>query len=153
MNKYGLQDFKTLEVIRMMFYYWLGRFGIRERIRVITDLRLKDHMSSEFFKNGTIELRINHKQIRRDWDLCVLVSGIMHEIGHILIDGKYDTEEEIVYEEWRAETFALTMLRYFYPDFHKRTCQYYRKILKSSAFKKKHPLHYKAFSMIREYTE
>ena len=153
MKHYGLKDLKTLDVIHMMFYYWLGRFGISDRIRVITDKRLKHHMSTEFFSDNSIELRINLQNIRKDWDLGVLVSGVLHEIGHILSGLPYKTEQEQIYDEMRAETFALTILAYFYPDFYKRTIKYYRHYLYAPDvdFEHKYPIHYKAFIQIREY--
>ena len=153
MKHYGLEDLKTLDVVHMMFYYWLGRFGISERIRIVTDKRLKHHMSTEFFVDGTIELRINLQNIKKDWDLAVLVSGILHEIGHILSGLPYVTDEDIIYDEFRAETFALSILAYFYPKFYKRAIKYYRYYLYAPEveFEKKYPLHWKAFTQIREY--
>jgi len=80
-------------------------------------------------------------------DFGELIMFILHEIGHVKnrIKGSY------VKKEYLAETFALKLMKKYFPKEYKKQVKDWKKSLKNKEWQKMFPDHYKAFKKIREY--
>ena len=89
--------------------------------------------------------------IGNHWSRAFLIGFILHELGHIIEEYVIDKRSYIqfVRNEYLAETFALSMLKKYYPKYYK---PYIGTMKSSMDFYKNHfPEHYVAFSSIKEY--
>ena len=76
---------------------------------------------------------------------------VFHELGHILIEGKYITKEDQIDEERRVEEFSLMLHRYYYPDDYNNMVKHVRRYKSISKLKNISEIHYLAFKDIKEY--
>ena len=74
---------------------------------------------------------------------------IFHELGHI----KYKTykSKDKVKNEYVAEKFSLECLKKYYLDFYKEEIKEGKETLKDKDWRKRDPIHAKAFDKIKEY--
>jgi hypothetical protein len=146
-------DSAIKDTIRL-FYYWCGRLGLRQIIPFRLDRRVANHCGIEFLSEHDKQFYFNPVMIKKDYDEDLLKFAAFHEIGHILFTRKEDiaqTEDEIIYEEYTVEKFAMLMMKYFYYPSYKNVCAHYKKKIKTKHFQEKFPIHYKAFKNIKEY--
>lgn len=82
-----------------------------------------------------------------------MVEGVFHEIGHIMQGAMpYDTDEQKIYCEFDAEAYALRMMKKYYTKWeYQEVVDYMKKKLADSVYAIDFPVHYEAFSQIREY--
>jgi hypothetical protein len=124
------------------------------------DNRLYGLAETQFFKDEThpIEVRYNWKTCCHfDWSL--LVSALLHEIGHIRAIKCYSslpknqtTEQEIM-DEVVAERYALAIMKVDWPKEYEIECRHMRNALKrgnrgSVAWDK---IHREAYKRIKDY--
>jgi len=90
-----------------------------------------------------------------EWSFAMIVSGVFHEIGHILQGSlPYDTEEQQIYAEFDAESYSLEMLKEYYTKKDvSEVVSTTKKKLRTSRFRNMFPIHYSAFSQIPEYQD
>lgn len=88
----------------------------------------------------------------REWPLSMILSGIFHEIGHILQgNSPYTTYNDKLISEFDAEKFAVRMMRKFYSKELKEVILFTKKVLKSKDYQHSFPIHFEAFRKIKEY--
>ncbi|MFW6311205.1 MAG: hypothetical protein ACOC1K_03110 [Nanoarchaeota archaeon] len=120
------------------FEKWCKYFKIK--INIKRDNRI-DGMNAHYFTNT---IRINLKQLHRN-DSAWFLRALFHELFHIKMKHS-DTKIE---QEYSAENFAIKMIKKFYPEYYEISI--YTVTLCLGYFKKHHPIHYKAFSRIKDY--
>ena len=133
-----------------LWHYWLKRLRLKE-IPIRNDYRYHCHACVESWEDGKRELVYNSRRLRK-WDKYLLINCCFHEIGHLKNDLPYDTEEEQVHSEYKAERYALTMMRKYYPKELKTVVHHVKtKNMNKSRWIKKNPIHYQAYLKIKEY--
>ena len=133
-----------------IFKYWCGRLGLKNNFQITKDNRYDCHVAVVDYDTPTSRLIYNAKKLGR-WNKALITCAVFHEIGHLLNRLPYVTDEEIIYSELRAEMFALTMLKQFYPKYYKINNEHSKKKLQSRLWCKKERLHAEAFKQIKEY--
>ncbi len=134
-----------------LFRYWTGRLELQAEIPVVKDNRYDCHACVENCpKTRKPILKYNAKKLSR-LSRAYLVFTVFHEIGHIRDKVPYNTETQKVYAEYRAEKFALRMLKKHYPRLYRENLSLTRVLMADRKWIKENNLHYKAFKKIREY--
>ena len=140
------------EQFKALFHYWSVR--LLDRVYpIIKDNRFSGHMLIDYdYETKKVVVRYNSRMLCR-WSEALIICGVFHEIGHIMQGSlPYETEEQQVFAEYDAETYAIRMMKKYYT---KRDLQevvtFLTDRLNKSSFKKKYPVHYEAFKRIKEY--
>jgi hypothetical protein len=134
-----------------LFKYWGGRLGLKENIPVIRDNRYSSHACIEIYdRSRTPVLKYNAKKLAR-WHDSYLVASVFHEIGHLIYNGPYRTEKQKIYDEYRAEKFALKMLKKYYPRLYHQNIKGTKQTMKDKKWFAKDTIHWHALKMIKEY--
>jgi len=143
---------KDIKILTEVFY-WQKKLKIRN-ILLSVDNKTKYVGYVCDYKIGIPALFLNLKALKEDSDIEI-ISTIFHEFGHI----KYKTylwkptEANKVKREYLAETYALKQLKKYFPKEYKNHIEAWKKQLQIKSWQKEFPIHYKAFSKIREYKE
>ena len=137
------------EMFVLLFFTWRRRLGLM-KIDIERDNRANAHLITEFYEDGTIKIKYNSRRLAK-WSYALLLSGLFHEIGHIKNNFPYNTEEEKIYSEYRAELYSLKMVKRYYPSKVPEIVAYTKSKLKNYKWKKENPVHHAAFSKIKDY--
>ena len=133
-----------------LFDFWRKKFRIKP-IPFKQDNRESGHFVSHFEDNKAVRVTYNSKNLK-EWNYPMILSGIFHEIGHLRIpDHPYETERDKVEEEYLAESYSIKMVKKYYPFMLKGIVEYQKHKMNSSKFRRSAPIHFKAFSQIKEY--
>ena len=133
-----------------LFEYWRKRLKIK-KIPFKQDNRYSGHFVSHFENYKPVKVTYNTSNLK-EWNYPLIVNGIFHEIGHIKMSNHpYDTVEERVEEEYLAEQYAIDMMKKHYEVMLKPCISYMKNKLTSQKWRSKYPIHYQAFSQIKEY--
>lgn len=140
------------EEFRNLLNYWCGRLKLAAPIRMTRDNRMGYPLALDGWKDKKLCLKYNSRRLGKR-QKCVWVEEMFHEIGHLINNLPYETEEQQIISEREAEKFALRMLKRSYPRLYKK---YIRLINRNQSLKKLEkcdPIHYKAFKPLRRYNE
>jgi len=100
-------------------YFLMGKHGVTTPVEVVRDNRIDCPCCVDQWDNKEkIRIKFNSKLIR-NCSKSYIMSVILHEIGHILQDLPYATEQEIIDCEHQAELFALSTLKKHYKNDYK----------------------------------
>lgn len=149
-KKFNFQKKTKLEIFNILFHYWLGKLGIEKAIKVRKDNRYDGILTTEKFKSGKIEVVCNLRKLSK-WNIPVILLGIFHEIGHIILELPYNTIEEQVHSEYLVEIYALKMIKKFYPEYLKELIMHTKYKLSRKKWRRENTIHYQAFSLIEDY--
>lgn len=134
-----------------MFYYWCGKLNLKRPIQAIQDNRLDCSACVDNWDNQKkICVRYN-AQVLRMKPKHALLSDIFHEIGHILQNLPYDTEDEMIECEFQAEDFSCQMMKKFYPKQYQQYLRWFKKRKKMKEYQQNKTIYYKAFIRIKDY--
>lgn len=140
------------KLIINLFYYWLGYFHIR-MLNVRRDNKIDCSAEVVDYENEEkLWIRYNFNKIKYH-KICYIYLIVFHEIGHIIQKMPYDTDEEQIVCENKAETFAFKQLKKYCPKEYKKCVTYIRKNKCLNRFKRYDPLYYDAFKNIPEYNK
>lgn len=143
---------KSDELIKL-FHYWCGRLKLPKPLEVKKDNRMDCTAAIDnWWDSSTICLKYHSRRVGQ-LPMCELIGDVFHEIGHVVHNCPYKTEEEIIESEYQAEKFASTMMKNHYPKEYKELLSFMTKKKTMSNLKKKKPIYYKAFSRIKDYKE
>jgi len=141
----------TENKIRDLITYWAGRFNLPLPY-LYRDNRIRNvGYVNACAKHNFYQFVYNFKRLSR-LPKAEILQIIFHELGHI----KYGylpkgTEKDLIKNEYMAEKFSVKHLKLYYPDYYKKEVKIWREVLKKGSWGKKYPIHYKAFSKIKEY--
>ena len=115
--------------------------------------RYKCHMVAEEIEDNVLyQISYNPEQIEKDWDYGTLISGVIHEIGHIIYsDFKVGSKLDDIIDEYLAERFAVDTMKKYCPEHIKPLCKYMNGRLLSPDWRAKYTMHFQAFCQIEEY--
>ncbi len=134
-----------------LFRYWCGKLNLDENIPVVKDNRYQCYACIEHAPNyGKRVLKYNAKKIAR-WNEAFLVCGVFHEIAHLMDKMPYRTEKEKILCEYRAERFALKMLKKHYPKLYRQNVRYGRDTLRDAKWAAGDRFNYAVLRKIPEY--
>ena len=134
-----------------LFRYWCGRLKLDEDIPIIKDNRYDCPVCVEHSRIRRKKvLKYNAKKLAR-WNEAFLVCGVFHEIAHLQESMPYRTKREKVDCEYRAERFALNMLKKYYPKLYRENVRYGRDSLRYKRWHIEDCLNYAVLRRIREY--
>ena len=141
-----------VELFKALFHYWSVKL-LDRTYPIVRDNRSKCHMMAEYdYDTKHTVIKYNTRRLHK-WTFPLMVEGVFHEIGHIMQGSlPYETDEQKIFAEYDAETYALRMMRRYYTkwEYQEVVVYMYNKLL-SSRFKKDYPIRYEAFKQIREY--
>ncbi len=105
-------------------------------------------------KIGQPLLFLNLKSMR-DESVGENISTIFHEFGHIKHRTYLNkvTIENKIKGEIIAESYALKQLKEYFPKEYKTHIKKWKKLLEDKSWEKKFPIHFNAFSQIKEFKE
>jgi len=130
------------------FCYWVDKLGLKQ-IRCRKDLRYE--AAATFDVDGGLCLVVNWRKMA-SWNYHLIMSGVFHEIGHYKNNLPYNTWKQQVKSEYRAERYALNMLKKYYPESYKYAIWHGKtKNLGDKQWCKREKLHRDAYSLIKEY--
>ena len=147
------------EIFLDVFEHWRKKYKLKP-IETRKDLRYHCHaclsvwlISDEHHKKGYTELVYNPRRLAK-WCHSFLINGALHEIGHYVHNLDYNTWAEQVYSEYKAESFALRVMKRCYTVEYKDCVNKVKnKLMKNKRWVKKNPLYYQAFLKIKEYND
>jgi hypothetical protein len=146
------KETKAQQFIRL-FHYWCGRLKLPKPIIAIRDNRMDCCCAVEnWWDKEKICLQYHTRRLGQ-YDKYVLVGLIFHEIGHLINRLPYNTYKQQVHSEYKAERFALDMMKKYYSKQYKLYCQWIKRIKYLQKMKKKDKLYYDAYKKIKEYRE
>ena len=132
------------------FEYWRVKLKLKP-IPFKQDNRYGGHVISCFDDDKIVLIKYNSKKLK-EWNYPLIMCGVFHELAHIVEPSlPYNTDEDKVKEEYRAERWALDMMKKHYPFMIEPCVVHIKKRLKSPKWCKQYPVHFKAFSQIKEY--
>jgi predicted metal-dependent peptidase len=103
---------------REFFWYWAGRFSLNKDIKIkIT----KEELKAAADDSGKY-LYYNKKEID-NLTTAELIDIALHEIGHLINNLNYNTEEEKINAEYAAENFAITNIKAHYIKYLNRVLE------------------------------
>jgi len=145
------------EVFLELFEIWRKHFKMLP-IETRADLRYHCHAcietwneEDEYHEKGYKELVYNPRKLAK-WNYALLISGAFHELGHCRHDLPYNTFEEQVKSEHKAESFAIRMMTRYYPrELQEVIAHVKANNLGKSRWIKKWPVHYAAYQRIGVY--
>jgi len=146
------------EIFLDVFEYWRKEYKMPP-IETRKDLRYDCHACIEKWnkaddthEKGYVELVYNTRRLAK-WSYALLICGALHELGHYIHDLKYETFEQKIHSEYKAETFALRIMKKHYPTEYKKNVEY---VITHNIYRKKwikdNPIHYQAYMKIKDYT-
>ena len=107
--------------------------------------------ADEHHEKGYRELVYNPRKLAK-WSTPIVINGVFHELAHYKNDLPYDTFEEQVKSEYKAERFAVTMMKRYYPTELKEVIKHVKtKNLGKKKWRKAWPIHTAAYLKIKEY--
>jgi len=133
----------------LLFKYWCGYLKLREDIDIRKDNRYDCHAAVVDYDVNPY-LIYNTKKLAK-WPYCFIVCGVLHEIGHLINDLPYKTEKEKIKSEYKAERFALDIMKEHYPKLYKEAIKECKRRMSKSYWKKGNLINYKANMKIKEY--
>lgn len=135
------------------FTYWCGRLKLPKPVIALKDNRLGCTCCIDNWNDKTqICLKYNTKKLRRTPN-SFLLSYALHEVGHLIDNLPYDTYEEKVESEYKAEKFAVNTMKKNYPKQYKLLLEYLRIKKTMKNLKKKEPLYFEAYIRIKDYKD
>ena len=119
------------------------------------DNRISGVMETVFFNNKPFFPNIHYNwKNASHWSLDALTCILLHETFHAIQDRPYDTDEEMIEEEYRAERFALNeFAKMNYPAYEKE-CETMQRVIKGKSRRKSmafDKIHRAAYMRIKEY--
>jgi hypothetical protein len=119
------------------------------------DNRISGVMETVFFNNKPFFPNIHYNwKTASHWSIDTLTCVLLHEVFHAIQDRPYDTEEEMIEEEYRAERFALDEFAKINREAYEKECQIMRNVLKGKYHRKTMAfdnVHRAAYMRIKEY--
>jgi hypothetical protein len=145
------------EIFLEVFEQWRKHFKLPP-IETRKDNRYHCHaciqqwnMSDSYHQRGYIELVYNPRRLAK-WPYYLLVCGALHELEHYKSSLPYDTFEQQIQSEYKAEQFALNIMKKYYPiEYRQAVWHVKNKNLNNNKWKKENPLYFQAFSKIKDY--
>ena len=134
------------EEFLQLFYYWSGRLRL-PYVESIKDNRID---CAAFVKCEYYQIYYNTKRLNKI-DNFNLKCIVFHEISHLSRKALYKTKEEKILEEYKAEKFALKMLKKYYIKSYNTRISKKEVVGFFEILKEKWPIHYEAFKKIKEY--
>lgn len=122
------------------FENWCRKLNLS--ITLLVDNRLTG-MDADALTNT---IRINYK-LYEDDDYRYAMHSLLHELFHIKMN-HWGTDEQ---QEYSAENFAIKIMNKFYHEVYDRIVDETCYCIYSGDWKRKHPIHTKAFSRIDDY--
>ena len=133
------------ELFEKLFHYWCGRFSV-DHVPSKKDNRCNCHAMIEDDK-----ILIYNSRKLGGWQTALLINGVFHEIHHYMYKLPYNTEKQQIESEYLAELFAVKMMKQHYPEYAKESSILHYNKLHTDKWIKQWPIHYTAFSKIKEY--
>jgi len=133
--------------------YWADKLLKKYEVQIGPSRLFDVHMySDEVIPKKAYKIMYHPENINK-WDIHNAISGIFHEIGHILCEweNKVYGEIEPVADEYNAERYSLDMMKRYYPDSIPFVIKNIKKEFKNELLKKRYKHHFIAFSQIEEY--
>ena len=105
---------------------------------------------------GIPVLFLNLKKMKKE-DFIENISTIFHELGHIKCRTYKWTSKTLrknkIKSEILAEAFAVKQIKKYFPKAYKPYVQLWQKTLRDEDWKRRFPIHYEAFSKIKDFKE
>ena len=138
--------------------YWRKYFKLPP-LETRADLRYNAHACVEtwstadnYHARGYVELVYNPKKLSR-WSIPLIINCVLHEIGHYKNNLSYNTFKQQVRSEYKAERFAVSMMKKYYPTELKEVIKHVQtRNLARVKWQKEWPVHFQAYLQIKEYT-
>jgi hypothetical protein len=145
------------EIFLELFEQWRKHFKLPP-IESRKDSRYHCHACIErwlendnYHCKGYTELVYNARKLAK-WDYYLLVNCALHEIGHYKHNLPYNTVKQQILSEYKAERFAVDMMKKYYPNELKKVIEYVKtKNMNKKKWQKQYPIHYAAYLKIKEY--
>jgi len=107
----------------------------------------------DFHYKGYMELVYNPKKLAK-WSIPLVINGALHEIAHYRNKLPYGTFEQQVQSEYKAERFAVMMMKKYYPTELREVIKHVKaKNLGKKKWMKDWPVHTQAYLKIKEYKD
>ena len=137
------------QVFEDAIIHWAEKLNVDFQ-EIKRDNRYKCHLVTEWYTDGSIMLKYNTRRLAW-WSYEMIMGGVFHEIGHIVNNLPYKTEKQQILSEYKAERYCLRMIQKYYPSLFPILIKQSKKSLSNRRFQNDYPIHYKAFSRIKEY--
>ena len=134
------------------FHFWCGKAGVKKPIIALRDNRMDTHFCVDASEDGSVIFKYHPRRLGSR-PKCVWVGDVFHEIGHIKNNLPYETDEEKIESEYRAEKFSIKMMKKHYPSLYKKLIKRLIKRQKLFKYTGKEDIYYKAFIRIKEYRD
>ena len=140
------------QIFRALFNYWSVKL-LDKTFPIVKDNRFNGHCITDYdYETKKVIIRYNSRKLGK-WSFALLVAGVFHEIGHVLQGSlPYETETQQITLEYDAEHYALKMIKKYYA---KKVYNEVVSFMKSKIYNRnwmtKYPIHYHAFSQIKDY--
>jgi len=137
--------------------YWRKYFKLPP-LETRADLRYNSHACVEtwseadnYHTRGYIEMVYNPRKLAR-WSIPLIINCALHEIGHYKNNLPYNTFKQKVKSEYKAERFAVSMMKKHYPTELKIVINHVKsRNLNNKKWMKEWPIHTQAYLKIKEY--
>ena len=132
--------------------YWTRRLIPKVKIKITQDRRNNCHMWVSKLADNTFHLTYHPERIK-EWDYPLLVSGVLHEIGHIKKGwvGNGNRFLENLSDEIIAEKYALKIMKKYYPEMVPAVIKKVKQDMRDPKWTYKYKIYFHAFSHIKEY--
>lgn len=100
-----------IRYLRETFLYWAGRFDLPHTIKI---RETKDEVYAEVDCEKQT-FYYNKREVPK-LTKTIILEIVLHEIGHLINDTTYKTEEEQINTEYFAEQFAINTIKKYYPE-------------------------------------
>ncbi len=120
---------------------------------IVKDNRFNGHLIADYdYETKKTVIKYNARKLAK-WPVSLIISGVFHEIGHVLQgDMPYETEEEKIVCECGAEKYSIEAMKLYYPKkYLDEVIQFMKRKMNKPRWRKMYPVHFKAFSQIEEY--
>jgi hypothetical protein len=140
--------------ILLEVYYWQDKLKMpRFLVGIDNKSKYVAYIRHDCQENMDI-LYLNLKYMQQETELDNIAT-IFHEFGHMkdTIYRYRGGKKAQIDRERVAEIFALKQLKRHFPKLYKRHIEGWKQSMKKKHWQKAFPVHYKAFSQIKEYKE
>ncbi|MHA1437940.1 MAG: hypothetical protein ACTSPD_10220 [Promethearchaeota archaeon] len=134
-----------------MFIFWMGKLGFEKPIDAVKDNRMDCPCCIEnWYDPHKICLKYHTRRLGQ-YSKSYLLNFVFHEIGHLCENLPYDTDEQKVLSERKAEMFSVRMMKKYYPKEYQKMLKRMTERNSLIKMKKDDPLYYKAYLSIADY--
>lgn len=134
-----------------MFYYWCGKLKISEPVRAIKDNRLNSPCEVNLWNDPKNRHIRYHSRKMGAIPKYLILSYVLHEIGHLTESLPYVTDDDKVLSEKTAEEFAIKLMKRYYSYQYGTCLKYMCRCQFMKKIKKQEPIYYKAYIQIKDY--